>query len=286
MKKYHQPTISVVISNYNGLVCLKTNLPAVVQACQPYEIILVDDASTDNSLHFVRQQYPAIKCLVNNRNIGFAATVNRGVKTARGELVLLLNNDVLPDQGFLLPMIKVFQNRNVFSVGPAEIDRIKGKKIISGKSWGCVQQGILVHGRCAEQVSGETAWVQGGSMLVKKDIFIKLGGFDPLFAPGYWEDIDLGWRAKQAGYDNCFCAESKVHHQHGTTFGKLFDKREIELLSYRNSLLFCWKNFKGRLLTNHLCWLPYQLVIKGIQTKGLYINAFIKALQKFLSIHD
>ena len=276
--------VSVVIPSFNGRQFLAANFPKIIAACLGCEIVIVDDGSKDKTANWLGQTYPKIKCLNNTTNKGFAFSVNRGVRAATRKMVLILNNDVAPEPGFLEPLVRILaKDERIFSVGSKEIAKFPdGKEIISGKSWLKIDQGLPVHGRCADQAEGETAWTQGGSMLVRKDLFLKMGGFDPLFAPGYWEDIDLGWRAQAAGYRNYFCPDSVVHHQHGTTFNRIFSEETITTLSYRNAFLFCWKNLRKRQLVEHLIWLPYNLAVKGYQTKGRYIRAFWCALRALI----
>jgi GT2 family glycosyltransferase len=269
--------ISVIIPTYNGLSLLKKNLPHFLKVCQVKEIIIIDDGSTDNSVDYLSKNYPQIKLEVNQKNIGFARTVNKAARLASGDFLLILNNDVVPEPDFLAPLLPIIHKTNVFAVGPAEIDLKEGKKITSGRSWINIKQGMVYHNRCLDQSSGETAWVQGGSILVKKKLFLELGGFDPIYYPGYWEDIDLGWKANKAGLVNWFCAESVVHHHHGTTFEQKLGKKQIELLSYRNSLLFCWKNLRGKALITHLFWLPINLMFFSVKTRGLFLQSFILA---------
>jgi GT2 family glycosyltransferase len=276
-------SISIVIPTYNGLQYLQANLPLVLLACPNCEIIVVDDASTDDTSAWLKKNYPKIAIVCNDKNSGFAISVNKGVKKATNPLVLILNNDVAPEKGFIKPLLEIISKENIFSVGSLEISENQGKRTTSGKSWFKIKNGMLLHGKCRSQTSGETAWTQGGSMLVKKDVFQKLGGFNPIYSPGYWEDIDLGWRAKQAGYINWFCADSKVKHNHGSTFDSLYRKSQIELLSYRNSFLFVWKNFKTKDFLISLFWLPYNLLFLGVKTRGVYVIAFFQALTRLIT---
>jgi GT2 family glycosyltransferase len=273
--------ITIIIPNYNGRHHLDKNLVQLTNLYPKIQIIIVDDVSTDDSVSYIKNNFPQVKLILNKQNIGFARSINKGVKKAKSKYVLLLNNDVGATKGFLEPLLVKIQEDNVFAVGCQEISIKKGKEVKSGKSWLKVQKGLPVHGRSKNQISGNTAWCQGGSMLVKKNLFIKLGGFDPIYAPGYWEDIDLGYRAEKEGYINWFCQKSIVYHNHGSTFGSIYSQNKITLLSYRNMFLFCWKNFNREQMAAHLAWLPYNIIVNSIKTKGVFAKSFVSAIKAY-----
>jgi len=102
--------ISVLIPNYNGRHLLEKNLPVILKACErwkkgEWEVIIVDDASTDDSVDFLKKNYPQVKIVRHAKNQRFAAACNSGVRAAKGDIVVLLNNDVAPEVNFLEPLI-------------------------------------------------------------------------------------------------------------------------------------------------------------------------------------
>jgi GT2 family glycosyltransferase len=109
--------ISIVIPNHNGEKLLAKNLPFVIEAVGDAEIIVVDDASDDNSVKTIQKRFPGIKIIRKKNNEGFASTVNTGVIQSAGELIVLLNTDVIPHKGFLTEALPHFKNKNVFAVG-------------------------------------------------------------------------------------------------------------------------------------------------------------------------
>ena len=193
--------ISVVIPSYNGRSLLEKNLPAVLKACttwnnSDWEIIIVDDASTDTTVSWLKQTYPRIKVIQNFTNLRFARSVNKGVAAAQGEIVILLNNDVKPQPDFILPLIKHFQDKAVFAVGCLE----KNGGILGGRGEGKFSRGFIIHWRPRNQDSKDTLWVTAGSAAFRKSIWDQLGGFDPLFRPAYDEDRDLSYNALKSGF--------------------------------------------------------------------------------------
>ncbi|MBI3282589.1 glycosyltransferase, partial [Candidatus Curtissbacteria bacterium] len=189
--------ISVVIPNYNGRQLLSKNLPQVLKNCPDCQMIVVDDASTDGSASFIKENFKKIKVIehpINKQsfssNRGFANAVNRGVENASGDLVLLLNSDVSPRPNFIKVAAEHFEKDkgDLFAVGLADYSHEDGKIIVRGRGGAKFKKGFLSHFK-ASSAAGETLWVSGGSSLVARDKFLELGGFDDVYAPFYWEDI-------------------------------------------------------------------------------------------------
>lgn len=275
--------ISLILPNYNGKKLLQKNLPAVLRAFNnwqgKYEIIVVDDASSDNSIEFLKENYPQIKIVKHQFNQRFAQSCNDGVRQAKGEIVILLNTDVVPEKEFLKPLLANFKNKNVFAVGCREESLVGGKVLFSGRALGIFKRGILVHWRAQDQSGKKTLWAAGGSAAYRKEIWDKLGGFDTLYKPAYGEDIDISYRAWKSGYQVLFQPKAIVFHQHETTNKKSLGENKIMQAALKNQLIFTWKNVTDRLiLISHLLWLPYYLIFASISTKGIFLLAFFQAL--------
>jgi GT2 family glycosyltransferase len=275
--------VSIIIPNYNGKDLLQKNLPQVLKAAPKAEVIVVDDASTDDSHEYLSKYYTQVKIIKHPKNLRFAAACNSGAKAASGDILILLNSDVVPQIDFLPPLIKHFKDNNVFSVGSLEIEVNNGKKIISGRTEGDFQRGFLIHWRPTDQESQSTLWNFGGSMAVDRKKYLKLGGMDSLYSPAYWEDIDLCWRAAQKGWKIIFEKDSVVYHHHESTNQTVFGKKKMQEIAFRNQILFVWKNIRGEKLIKHFLWLPYHLIFTSIKTKGLFLKAFLNAIIRFTS---
>src|SRR3989344_3250250 len=204
--------ISVVIPNYNGQDLLNKNLPKVINTCPNCEIIVVDDASTDSSSDFLKK-FKNVKVVRLNKNKGFANAVNIGVRKAKADLVVLLNSDVSPRANFLPRAVSHFNRDDLFAVGFADYSHENGKVVIRGRGGAIFDRGFVKHFTLTSE-SGKTLWVSGGSGIFDRYKFLELGGFDVNFAPFYWEDIDLCFRAWQKGYRCLFEPRSKVDHYH------------------------------------------------------------------------
>lgn len=279
--------ISILIPNYNGEELLKNNLPRVVEAAEEYrdgsvEIIIVDDRSIDNSLEQINKINYSIKIVRNEKNLGFSSTVNRGVKEASGEVVVLLNTDVAPEKDFLDPLLKHFQNEEVFAVGCLDKSIENGKVVLRGRGIGRWQRGFLVHSR-GEVDKISTLWVSGGSGAFRKSIWDKLGGFNELYNPFYWEDIDLSYRALKSGYKILFEPKSVVVHEHEKgSIKKKYSQSQVKRIAYRNQFIFVWHNATDlNLQFLHIFWLPYHFTKALIRRDWPFFLGFFKALMVF-----
>lgn len=280
--------ISIVIPSFNGRTLLGKYLPFVIQAAEiwdpsrkNWELIIVDDASTDGSSQWLKRTFPKIRIIQNPRNLRFAESCNRGVQVATGDVVVLLNNDVQPKPDFLIPLLKHFSDVSVFAVGCREINRHDGKEILGGRGVSAFRRGFVIHWRPEDQECRDASWVSGGSAAYRREIWLKLGGFDRLFRPAYEEDRDLCWQALKAGYKLVFESKAKVLHDRESTNRSVFGSWMIDLYSMKNQLLFVWKNISSlSLLFLHLFWMPYHLVFTTIRTRGVFLLAFLMALSQ------
>ncbi len=260
---------SIIIPNWNGEHLLKKNLSAVL-ATNADEIIIVDNDSTDNSVEFIKQLKSSIIRIIElKKNYGFSYACNLGAKEAKSEVVILLNNDVVPEKNFLKPLVKDFEDKKVFAVS------------LNEPQWSWAQ-GKWVKGFVEHQAGGKanevhiSFWASGGSAAFRKDLWLKLGGLDEIFAPFYWEDTDLSYRAWKRGYQVLWEPKSVVHHQHEGTIGSSFSKKYIDFISQRNQIIFIWKN-----ITNFKMLFEHKMALgKRLLTKPGYWRPYLAALSK------
>ena len=279
-------SVSVIIPNYNGKKLLEKYLPSVFLSLEESdEVIVVDDHSSDSSIEFLRSKYPQVQIVQNVTNRRFAFSCNQGVHEAKNEICVLLNNDVQPSVGFLDPLVQALnKSERVFAVGCLE-KNLDGK--LSGRSSGEFRRGLLVHWRAKDQKKTSTLWASGGSMAFRKSLWNKLGGMDETFAPAYWEDIDICYRAVKSGYVVVFEPQSLVFHQHETTNKKALGEVALQIASFKNMFLFFWKNVTAStLIREHVLWLPYHLVRGTMRSRGLLLLGFFQALIQLPKILD
>ena len=267
-------SVSIVISNFNGEKLLKKNLPYVLKttkhkANKIREIIIVDDASEDDSVKLIKRKFPEVKLFKHKVNRGFSAVVNTGARSASGKYIALINNDVTPEIDFLEHTLPHFKKKNVFAVSFHEVGYgwAKGKFEDGFVGFEPGKEGDGVH---------ESFWVSGGSRIFRRDVWMKLGGMDEeLLSPFYWEDIDLSYRAAKRGYKLLWEPKAKVYHKHETTM-KTLPRRYVARIKERNQLLFMWKNITSpNLFRKHLVG----LLKRSLKHPGYLKIVFIAALK-------
>lgn len=282
--------ISVVIPNYNGERILEKNLLSVLTILSKYhggerELIIIDDASKDTSSSIIKRILDEFSdktvhtfLIQNDRNLGFAPTVNKGVRTSQGEIVILLNTDVSPENNFLDPLLSHFVDDTVFAVGCLERS-IEGDDIhLYGRGLGEWKDGFLVH-RAGDVKGKSTLWVSCGSGAFRKSIWDSLGGLNEIYAPFYWEDIDLSYRALKCGYTILFDPKSVVTHRHEEGSIKKTQKSSyVRSIATRNQFLFVWNNITEiGLGWKHATSLPRHLARACKHFDIVFIRGFIQA---------
>ncbi len=253
---------SVVIPNWNGCDLLEKYLPSVVEAMSgnpANEVIVVDNGSTDGSSDYVRANFPGVKLVALERNLGFGGGSNAGFRAARNDIVVLLNSDMRVDRGFLEPLLDGFAADDVFAVSCQIFfsDPTRARQE-TGLTQGWWADGTLrVRHRIDDAVRDlyPCFYGGGGSCAFDRAKFFELGGFDPLLRPFYLEDTDLGYLAWKRGWKVFYQPRSVVWHEHRGTIGKRFSDRQIQNVLQKNFLLFVWKNIhEWRRLVAHFAY--------------------------------
>ncbi|MCC7173780.1 MAG: glycosyltransferase [Bryobacterales bacterium] len=240
---------TVVIPTWNARDLLEKHLPSVVDALAGNprnEILLVDNGSEDGTAAWVRERFPSVKVLALPANLGFGGGSNAGFRAAANDVVVLLNNDMRVEPGFLQPLLDGFTDELVFSVScqiffsdPAR------RREETGLSRGWWRDGMLRVGHRVDEGVRDLFpcfYGGGGSTAYDRRKFLELGGFDPLLSPFYLEDTDLGYMAWKRGWKVMYHPESVVYHEHRGTIGKRFTDEQIRAVLATNFILWCWKN--------------------------------------------
>lgn len=251
--------LAVIILNWNGLDLLKKFLPSAVRFTQGEEVdlIVADNGSTDGSAEWVELTYPGVRVLKFDKNYGFAEGYNKAISDTRYPYTILLNSDVEvtegwwqpilgfleghPDVGAVQPKIKSYHHKEYFEYAGAAggyLDSL-GYPYCRGRLFDRVEKD-------EGQYDGEAVdicWASGAAMGVRTDLYIGLGGLDPLFF-AHMEEIDLCCRILIAGYRVCAISDSEVYHVGGASLNQGNPKKTY--LNFRNNLLLLYKNLPAR----------------------------------------
>ena len=244
--------IAVVILNWNGTKLLEQFLPSVIQHSAEAEIYLADNASTDNSIAFVKANFPTIKIIQNDDNYGFAKGYNSAMQNVEEDYYCLLNSDVEVTENWLEPILTCFENEpQTAIIQPKLLDfKLKTHFEYAGAAGGFIDKfGYpFCRGRIFDTVEKDNGqyndtipvfWASGACFFIRKEVFRKLNGFDADFF-AHQEEIDLCWRANNLGYNIKYISKSVVYHVGGATLKEGSPKKTF--LNFRNSLLMLTKN--------------------------------------------
>ena len=283
--------VSIIISNWNGKNLLKENLPSVVRAIKysggDYEVIVVDDASSDGSQEFIKKNYPQIKLIELKENKGFGEANNIAILQSKNDIIVLLNNDMSVKKNYFSFITSHFDDENIFAITPQinmkDTSRKKIKTLTS--SWAEFRRGFWHDVDNVEVKDKEDCYLSltapGGGTAFNKEKFVSLGGFDSLYYPFYYEDTDLSYRAWKRGWKIIYEPRAVVYHRCSQTITTHFGKRPASLVKKRNYYLFIWKNITDRpLILQHLLFLPLFLLNKLVSGRVTWIKAFFLALKQ------
>jgi GT2 family glycosyltransferase len=256
---------SVIIVNWNGLAYLKRCCAALVaQHFSSYEILMVDNGSTDGSIEWLSQVYPTVRIITNSTNLGFAEANNIGMRASSGEYVVLLNNDAFPEPQWLEALVAVAEREPQVGMVASQVRLLAAPEIMDsagievdtlGLAWNR-RYGLPARDEPTEPL--EVFGPSGSAALYRRGMLAEIGMFDPRYF-AYYEDVDLAWRARRAGWRCLYAPEARVQHVHSATSGKLsgFKARYLGLNKWRTL-------FKHYPFEQMLAWLPLLLMVDGL----------------------
>jgi GT2 family glycosyltransferase len=284
---------AIVILNWNGKQFLADFLPTLIKYSDSSRIVVADNASSDDSLSFLKENFPQVEIVLNQENGGFAKGYNDALKQIDAEYYLLINSDIEVSENWLLPLCKEMEDAQVAAVQPKILSYYKKDYFEhAGASGGFIDKNYFpfCRGRIFNAVEQDSAqydggmevfWTSGACMLVRADIYHQLNGFDEDFF-AHMEEIDLCWRMKRLGYSLKVQPASKVYHVGGGTLN--YESPNKTYLNFRNNLFMITKNYQGILFFK----LFYRLSLDGLAgiqhlVKGKYKFCFaiIKAHGSF-----
>jgi len=271
------PFVSVVILNYNGKEFLKCCLRSVLDSDYPnFEVIVVDNGSTDSSAEFVKEMFggdPRLKILLNHRNLGFAEGNNVGIKVAKGKYIVLLNNDTETSSLWLKEIAKVMESDLTAGACQSKLLLMSDRKTLDSVGAYLSPFGLLVHKGIGEVDRGqfdnihEIFTAKGAALTIRREVLEEVGLFDSEFF-AYLEETDLCWRIWLSGYTVLFVPRSIVYHAWGSTLSKigpLYARYILRFHATKNYIKTLLKNLDTRnvfkILPVHICiWLGIVLL--------------------------
>lgn len=285
--------IAIVILNWNGKQLLKQFLPSVLSNSKEATIYVADNASTDDSVSFLKDHFPEVKIILNKQNGGYAKGYNDALKHIEADVFCLLNNDVEVEKNWLKPIISEFNNNaNTAIIQPKILD-FKNKLFFeyAGAAGGFIDKyGFpFCRGRIFDTLEKDNGqyndncdifWATGACLFIKNNVFTALNGFDENFF-AHMEEIDLCWRAKNLGYAIKYIGNSTIYHVGGATLNAANPKKTY--LNFRNSLYTVTKNAKGplfpliftRLLFDGVAGIKFLFQLKPFHTLAILKAHFV-----------
>ena len=258
--------VSVVIPNFNGIAFLDSVLASLEgQTLSNFEVILVDNGSTDGSCSFVTANYPWVHLIELAENFGFCGAVNAGIRAAKAPYVLLLNNDTEVKEDFVEEMLAAIRrHKNAFSCGARMVQYHDRDRLDDVGNYYCALGWSFARGRGKDIHAYETEdkifSACAGAAIYRKKIVEKIGYFDEEhFA--YLEDTDIGYRARIYGYENWYAPKAIVYHVGSGTSGSRYNQFKTRYSS-RNNIYLIYKNMPLLQIILNLPFLAVGFLIK------------------------
>lgn len=288
--------ISIIIPNYNGVDLLPEIIPPALAAAQntslSFEIIVVDDHSSDESVNLLKKQFPFVTCIENNSNLGFSKTVNKGIYASTFNWILLLNSDVILEPGYLKQVLKYTSNNKIFGV--------------TGRIIGWNDDGIMdaakfpiMHGtklktstdymmtNAEDMQSGiYSLYLTGANAFINKEALLYVGGLNELFSPFYAEDTELSIRAWRLGFECMYEHNAICRHQRSSTINSSVKKEFIRVVYNRNKMYLHAIHLQGFGLWLWWAQLVAEVAAQTLLFKTSYIKSFVQVIRHLPQVKE
>lgn len=295
---------AIVILNWNGEKLLEQFLPSIVNfSSQEATVYVADNASTDNSINFVKDNFPSVKIIQNTENGGYAKGYNDALQHIKADIYCLINSDVEVTKNWLSPILQVFkEEKNTAIIQPKLLDyKDKTKFEYAGAGGGFID--LYGYPYCRGRIfnnletdtgqfndTSEIFWASGACFFIRSGVFHKLKGFDEDYF-AHQEEIDLCWRTKNKGYKVKYVGTSTVYHVGGATLEDINPKKTY--LNFRNNLLTIVKNVPSqwflfvlfsRLILDGIAGLKFIVALKPTHTWAI-IKAHVSFYKSFFKFY-
>ena len=249
--------IAVVILNYNGENFLEKFLPNVLENSKIATVYVADNCSTDNSVEFLKTNFPEVNLIINSENGGFAKGYNDALKHVKADYYVLLNSDIEVTPNWIEPCIELLEKDKSIAALQPKVLAYHNKTHFehAGAAGGYLDADFypFCQGRIFDEVefdngqynrSHEVFWATGACLFIRAELYHSIGGLDDDFF-AHMEEIDMCWRLKQQNHKIYYCADSTIYHVGGGTLN--YDNPKKTYLNFRNSLYMIAKNYDGNL---------------------------------------
>ena len=272
--------LAVVILNWNGRSLLEEFLPSVVEHSGDYHIHIIDNGSTDDSVAYLKTNFPEINLIEFEENMGYTQGYNLGLKKIDAEIFCLLNNDVMVTDSWTKPVIEAFEKDPDLAVVQPKILDYKSQDSFeyAGAAGGYIDKFGFPYcrGRLFQTVEqdlgqfSQTAdihWASGACLFIRKEIFLAENGFEASFF-AHMEEVDLCWRIRNKEYKIVYCGDSTIFHRGASTLSHASTRKTY--LNFRNSLFMLMRNLPSSFLYGTLF---LRLVLDGIAALKFFFEA-------------
>ncbi|MCB9198518.1 MAG: glycosyltransferase family 2 protein [Flavobacteriales bacterium] len=283
--------VAVAILNYNGKHWLEKFLPNVISNSLDAEVVIIDNASTDDSVQYIRDQFPNLKLIINQKNSGFAGGYNEGLKKIESDIYILLNSDIEVTPNWIQPILELFRSdKNIAAIQPKILSyNDKTRFEHAGASGGYIDK--LGYPFCRGRIFTETEidenqynsaqpifWATGACLFIRSEQYWEAGGLDEDFF-AHMEEIDLCWRLQNMGFQIYVEPKSYVYHVGGGTLDYRNPRKTY--LNFRNSLYAIHKNWSRGLFFIIFS----RLVLDGIAGLKFLIGGDFKHISSIIKAH-
>lgn len=281
-------SISIILPNYNGAHLLEIYLPFTLAAIKNtavlYEVIVVDDASTDQSIQFLQTNYPEITLIANPQNRGFSHTCNTGIRAAKHDLIFLLNTDVKLRPDYFEHQWRYFEHEDTFGVMGRIID-MEGEHIQDAARLLTFNGFKIKTNRFFYSKNPDdfvpTAYLSGANALIDAKKLKAIGGFNEIFSPFYGEDLELGLRAWHLGWKCWYEHQSICRHQLSASTKSYKTITWVKSVYYRNRFFVHAVYLNGlKLLGWYVQFLLLDLVPQLITGKFWLFKSYVQLFRQ------
>lgn len=277
---------NIIVLNYNGKELMAECLPSIITASKNSKyncaVTVLDNNSSDGSIDFLKRNFSGINIYSAKEN-RVLCSFNEFAKDSDADILIFMNNDIKVDADFVDPLLDHFEDKDVFFIAPKVLN-FDGT-FNGGKSYIKMRHGLIKVevDNATYNKEGITHTIACGAF--RRNIFLKLEGYDPVYLPGYWEDTDLCYRGLKLGLKGLYEPKSRIYHKEHASFSKKFSRYRKMTIVDRNMFIFMWKNISDlSLWTKHLLLIVPRLIFSVINGRPHLVLGFFKAIGKIPKI--